>query len=145
MVVTDLGNHRVQVFTKNGEYKYQFSLSNQGCFSPWCTVTHNGLFYVSDYSNKVIDVIEMKDNSPTRISTIGGNCHAAGQLQYPWGLAIDNNHNLLVCDSCSVHKFTLDGRFIGKTRKLSGMPIYIAVLNNGQFICTTYGGGVFCF
>ncbi|KAK3698165.1 hypothetical protein QZH41_006983 [Actinostola sp. cb2023] len=96
IVVTDRGNHRVQVFTKNGEYLYQFSLSNQGGFSPWCTVTHNGLFYVSNDSNKVIDVIEMKDNSPTRISTIGGNCHAAGQLQDPWGLAIDNNHNLLV-------------------------------------------------
>ncbi|KAK3744341.1 hypothetical protein QZH41_011427 [Actinostola sp. cb2023] len=132
IVVTDRGNDRVQVFTKNGEYKYQFSLSNQGGFSPWCTVTHNRLFYVSDYRNKVIDVIEMKDNSPTRISTIGGNCHAAGQLQDPWGLAIDNNHNLLVCDygSYSVHKFTLDGRFIGKTRKLCRKPIYIAVLND---------------
>ncbi|KAK3726411.1 hypothetical protein QZH41_007256 [Actinostola sp. cb2023] len=96
IVVTDYGNHRVQIFTKNGEYKYQFSLSNQGGFSPCCTVTHNGLLYVSDDGNKVIDVIEMKDNSPTRISTIGGNCHAAGQLQDPWGLAIDNNHNLLL-------------------------------------------------
>ncbi|KAK3744233.1 hypothetical protein QZH41_004604 [Actinostola sp. cb2023] len=95
IVVTDRGNYRVQVFTKNGEYKYQFSLSNQGGFSPCCTVTHNGLFYVSDESNKVIHVIEMKDNSPTRISTIGRNCHAAGQFQGPWGLAIDNNHNLL--------------------------------------------------
>ncbi|KAK3739039.1 hypothetical protein QZH41_001125 [Actinostola sp. cb2023] len=95
IVVSDRDNHRVQVFTKNGEYKYQFSLSNQGGFSPWCTVTHNGLFYVSDASNKVIHVIEMKDNSPTRISTIGGNCHTAGQLQGPMGLAIDNNHNLL--------------------------------------------------
>ncbi|KAK3750760.1 hypothetical protein QZH41_002287 [Actinostola sp. cb2023] len=141
IVVTDGGNHRVQVFTKNGEYKYQFSLSNQGGFSPCCTVTHNGLFYVSDDSNEVIDVIEMKDNSPTRISTIGGNCHAAGQLQTPWGLAIDNNHNLLVCDSCSVHKFTLDGRFIGKTRQPSVMPRYIAVLNDGHFICTTFGRG----
>ncbi|KAK3744232.1 hypothetical protein QZH41_004603 [Actinostola sp. cb2023] len=95
IVVTDRGNNHVQVFTKNGEYKYQFSLSNQGGFSPCCIVTHNGLFYVSDYSNKVIHVIEMKDNSPTRISTIGGNGHAAGQLLVPWGLAIDNNHNLL--------------------------------------------------
>ncbi|KAK3745069.1 hypothetical protein QZH41_014546 [Actinostola sp. cb2023] len=125
--VTD--NHRVQVFTKDGDYQYQFTVPSQHSFRPFCIVTHNGLFYVSDFSNNVIHVIEMKDKSPTRISTIG---NAAGQVQDPRGLAIDNDHNLLVCDvgSYSVHKFTLDGRFVGKTNKLSSSPLYIAALHD---------------
>ncbi|KAK3733979.1 hypothetical protein QZH41_001129 [Actinostola sp. cb2023] len=93
IIVCDTNNQRVQVFTKDGDYQYQFTVPSQHSFSPWCIVTHNGLFYVSDYiNNKVIHVIEMKDKSPTRISTIG---NAAGQVQNPHGLAIDNNHNLL--------------------------------------------------
>ncbi|KAK3746691.1 hypothetical protein QZH41_006739 [Actinostola sp. cb2023] len=93
IIVCDTSNHRVQVLTKDGDYQYQFTVPSHNSFSPFCIVTHNGLFYVSDYSNQVIHVIEMKDKSPTRISTIG---NAAGQVQYPHGLAIDNNHNLLV-------------------------------------------------
>ncbi|KAK3710023.1 hypothetical protein QZH41_002874 [Actinostola sp. cb2023] len=119
IIVSDTGNHRVQVFNKDGDYRYQFSLPDQG-FKPWCTITHNGLFHVSDSNNAVIHVIEMKDDSPTRISTIGGKGRASGQLQIPTGLAIDNDHNLLVCDqSCGlVHKFTLDGRFIARHHEI---------------------------
>ncbi|KAK3726993.1 hypothetical protein QZH41_006814 [Actinostola sp. cb2023] len=93
IIVCDTGNHRVQVFTKDGDYQYQFTVPSHNSFRPFCIVTHNGLFYVSDFGNKVIHVIEMKDKSPTRISTIG---NAAGQVQNPWGLAIDNDHNLLL-------------------------------------------------
>ncbi|KAK3697819.1 hypothetical protein QZH41_003095 [Actinostola sp. cb2023] len=100
IIVCDTNNHRVQVFTKDGDYQYQFTVPSHNSFSPQCIVTHNGLFYVSDYSNKVIHVIEMKDKSPTRISTIG---NAAGQLQNPWGLAIDNNHNLLTAEEKRDH------------------------------------------
>ena len=80
----------------------------------------------------------MKDGSPTRLSTIGQKGQGVGQLQSPYGLAIDNDHNLLVCDHSSqlVNKFTLDGRFIGNTNQLRGYPYYIAVLNDGRFLCT---------
>ena len=58
------------------------------------------------------------------------------------------DNTLLACDSksCKVLKFTLDGRFVGGTSWLNFMrPQYIAVLNDGQIICTTEGMRVFFF
>ena len=119
------GNRRVQVFTKDGDYKHQFGLPGQNSFGPMSTVTHRGLFYVSDYSNHVIHVFEKKGDVTTRISTIGGQGSADGQLSHPLGLAIDIEHNLLVCDCGNnrIQKFTLDGRYVGKTCDKIG-PIY---------------------
>jgi DNA-binding beta-propeller fold protein YncE len=145
IIVSDNGNRRVQVFTKDGDYQYQFGLKKQGNFDPVSTVTHRGLFYVSDYDNHVIHVFEKKGNVPTRISTIGGEGSGDGQLSGPLGLAIDNDHNLLVCDigNNRIQKFTLDGRFVGKTCDEIKDPKYIAVLNDGQLLVTTFGSGVF--
>jgi hypothetical protein len=142
--VSDYSNHRVQVFTKDGDYQYQFGLTKQDNFKPISTVTHRGLFYVSDNINNVIRVFEKKGNVPTRISTIGGKGSADGQLSRPWGLAIDNDHNLLVCDSGNnrIQKFALDGRFVGKTCDKIKNPNYIVVLNDGQLLVTSYGSGV---
>jgi DNA-binding beta-propeller fold protein YncE len=145
IIVSDHDNHRVQVFTKDGDYQYQFGLTKQDNFKPVSTVTHRGLFYVSDCDNNIIRVFEKKGNVPTRISTIGGVGSADGQLSRPLGLAIDNDHNLLVCDRDNnrIQKITLDGRFVGKTCDEIKDPTYIAVLNDGQLLVTSYGSGVF--
>jgi DNA-binding beta-propeller fold protein YncE len=144
IIVSDFNNHCVQVFTKDGDYQYQFGLTNQDKLDPVSTVTHRGLFYVSDYSS-VIHVFEMKGNVPTRISTIGGEGSAVGQLGAQWGLAIDKDHNLLVCDirNNRIQKFTLDGRFVGKTCDDIKNPNYIAVLNDGQLLVSAGRCGVF--
>ena len=70
IIVSDTCNNRVQVFTKDGDYQYQFGLTKQDKFDPVRTVTHRGLFYVSDFINNVIRVFEKEGNVPTRISTI---------------------------------------------------------------------------
>ena len=75
----------------------------------------------------------------------GGEGSADGQLRRPWGLAIDNDHNLLVCEysnNSRIQKFTLDGRFVGKTCDEIKDPNYIAVLNDGQLLVITNGSGV---
>jgi DNA-binding beta-propeller fold protein YncE len=145
ITVSDRCRNRVQVFTEDGDYQYQFGLTKQDNFDPISTVTHRGLFYVSDHNNNVIHVFEKKGNVPTRISTIGGEGSADGQLSGPWGLAIDNDHNLLVCDHGNnrIQKFTLDGRFVGKTCDDIKDPKYIAVLHDGQFLVSTSWSGVF--
>jgi DNA-binding beta-propeller fold protein YncE len=145
IIVSDCDNHRVQVFTKDGDYQYQFSLTNQDDFAPLNTVTHRGLFYVSDYDNHVIHVFEKKGNVPTRISTIGGVGSADGKLNRPWGLAIDNDHHLLVCDRGNnrIQKFTLDGRFVGKTCDKIKNPLYIEVLRGGELLINTTKSGAF--
>ena len=141
IIVSDRNNHRVQVFTKDGDY----SLPGQGSFGPVSTVTHRGLFYVSDYDNHVIYVIEKKGDVTTRISTIGGQGSADGQLSRPWGLAIDIEHHLLVCDrgNSRIQKFTVDGRYVGKTFDEIGDPMYIAVLNDGLLLVTTWVSGAY--
>ena len=105
-------------------------------------ITHDGRFYVSD--NHVIHVFEKKGNVPTRISTIGRYGSDDGQLFWPNGLAIDNDHHLLVCDyeNNRVQKFTLDGRFVGKTCDEIKNPLYITVLKDGQLLVSTGGSGV---
>jgi DNA-binding beta-propeller fold protein YncE len=135
IIVSDYHNHRVQVFTKDGDYQYQFGLTKQKNFDPISTVTHRGLFYVSDDNNDVIHVFEKKGNVPTRISTIGGK-YIGCQLSKPCGLAIDNDHNLLVCDRGNnrIQKFTLDGRLVG--RMTITYPCYMAVLKDGHFLLT---------
>jgi DNA-binding beta-propeller fold protein YncE len=145
IIVSDTHNDRVQFFTKDGDYQYQFGLTKQAKFCPASTVTHRGLFYVSDFENDVIHVFEKKGKTPTRISTIGGDGSADGQLSETWGLAIDYDYNLLVCDQGNnrIQKFTLDGRFVGNTCDEIKFPRYIAVLNDGQLLVTTDGSGVF--
>ncbi|XP_031561519.1 E3 ubiquitin-protein ligase TRIM71-like [Actinia tenebrosa] len=140
--VCDRKNHRVQVFTRDGDYQYQFGLTTNNNFDPVDVVTYDGLFYVSDYNNHFIHVFEKKGKVPTRISTIGGYGSNDGQLSRPWGLAIDNDHHLLVCDSGNnrVQKFTLDGRFAGKSVDEIKNPVSMAVLNDGQIlVCTSSG------
>ena len=81
IMVCDNGNRRVQVFTKDGDYLYQFSVPGR----PYSIVTHNGLFYVSDWDMSVVHVIEMKDNqSQTTVTTISGKDYTDGQLQSPY-------------------------------------------------------------
>ena len=67
IIVCDNLNHRVQVFTKDGDYQYQFGLTTQGTnFYPLDVIAHDGLFYVSDYQNHVIHVFEKKGDVTTR-------------------------------------------------------------------------------
>jgi len=139
IIVCDYFNSRVQVFTKYGDHLYQFKVTGR----PSSVVKHNGLFYVS--SKGVVHVIEMKDNqSPTTVTTIGGKEYADGQLQDPWGLAIDNDHNLLVCDSDArlIYKFTLDGRYVGQSSQLAKGPCYVTVLKDGHLICSASDCGL---
>ncbi|XP_031551756.1 RING finger protein nhl-1-like [Actinia tenebrosa] len=146
IIVCDRDNRRVQVFTRDGDYQYQVGLATQDRFTFTDVIIHHGLFYVSDINNHVIHVFEKKGNVPTRISTIGGEGGADGQLNGPWGLAIDNDHHLLVCDfgNNRVQKFTLDGRFVGSTWDEIKNPTYITVLKDGQLLVSTYGSGVWC-
>ncbi|XP_031557124.1 E3 ubiquitin-protein ligase TRIM71-like [Actinia tenebrosa] len=146
IIACDTDNHRVQVFTRDGDYQYQFGLTTQDKFTPSDVITHDGLFYVSDYNNHVIHVLEKKNKVPTRISTIGGKGSADGQLNRPMGLAIDNDHHLLVCDNGNnrVQKFTLDGRFVGRTCDVINNPKYITVLKDGQLLVSTGDSGVLC-
>ena len=48
-------------------------------------------------------------------------------------------------DACLIHKFTLDGRYVGRSSQLANNPRYIAVLNDGHLICTTREGDVVFF
>ena len=139
IIVCDESN-RVQVFTKNGDYLYQFTIPGKQILGD--VVTHNGVLYVSA-RNSVVHVIKMTDTqSPTTIISIGGKDYTDGRLLVTAGLAIDCDNNLLVCDFklWAVYKFTLDGRYVGKTDKLSGHPYYITALNDGQIICTSENG-----
>jgi DNA-binding beta-propeller fold protein YncE len=148
IIVSD--NHRIKVYTKDGELKFHFGLKKGERFSPVSVVTHDGRYYVSDRVNDVIQVFGNNDCLPTKISVIGkAGKGMDGQLSDPWGLTIDNDHNLLVCDNGNqrIQKFTLDGRFIAKTTNggIIRWINHIAVLKDNHFMVTAGSDGVLIF
>ncbi|XP_032228391.2 E3 ubiquitin-protein ligase TRIM71 [Nematostella vectensis] len=138
IVVSDYMNNRVQVFSGDGTYQFQFGLGDEfeETIHPVCAISHGDTFIVSDYGNDVIHVFDKQEGAVTRRCVIGKQGSGDGDLWCPWGLAVDNDGNILVCDmnNYRIEKFTLDGRFVGKTTENIGQPIFLAVLTDGRII-----------
>ncbi|XP_031558515.1 E3 ubiquitin-protein ligase TRIM71-like [Actinia tenebrosa] len=146
IIVSDLGNNRVQVFSKEWKFQYQFGQVNN--IHPCGTISHNGQYYVSDSYSNVVHVFAInksKDRGfkPVRISVINGQDSTEGVLREPCGLAIDSEENLLVCDRGNnrIQKFTLDGLSLGYL-DCSGI-FDVAVLKDGSVLVSCNQLGVF--
>jgi uncharacterized protein (TIGR03663 family) len=94
--VADTWNHRIQIFSTDGELMNQFGAFGQSGSSVSAAtgqfygprdvvVDHNGLIYVSDTGNKRIQVF---DASGRYLRSFGGPGIIAGRLDEPVGLAI---------------------------------------------------------
>ena len=115
IAVTELSNHRVQIYTSDGNYLRSFGRqgSKKGQFKKPTGIAFdkNGHIFVADSENHRIQIF----------SGLGENLHAFGeqgnlnhQLCNPHGLSIDSDGNIIVADSGNklIKIFSPNGEFL---------------------------------
>lgn len=97
--VADSGNHRIQVFSKDGKFLRLFStkiLSEKPDCPVDVAVTAEGFFYITKFNHSFISLFSPDGKFLTSFCS-----HSTGlaERSQPWGLAIDKNGEVYVCDS----------------------------------------------
>ena len=91
--IADLSNHRVQVFSYNGDYLFMFS--EKMCYPKGICVFQNTVF-VTQYSH-CVNVYELEGKL---MKSVGSKGNGEAQFSEPHGIDVsDRNHNIYVCDS----------------------------------------------
>lgn len=98
--VADSCNHRVQVFSREGEFLRSYGRPGRGLGEmsyPYdVQVDAAGLQFVAEFGNSRVQVF---DPAGHPVEIIGGSGSAPGQMSNPWSLALDSAGNLYVADS----------------------------------------------
>ena len=134
IVVTELGNHRIQVSSEDGVAQFIFGDNGPGeLHFPLSCIPLKNKFLVSDNGNSCIKAF---DRSGTFLYKFGKASNRDGQFNCPSGILVDSFNNLLVCDRDNnrVQRFSLDGRFKGKTDL--PRPARIATAPDGRILMT---------
>lgn len=97
--VTEYGEHdRIQVFDGAANYLFEFGRfgAGDGEFSrPQSLIIHDGLVYVSDSCNHRIVVFRTDGTFVRNLCSVGSEL---GQLRFPYGLDLDPDGRLVVCE-----------------------------------------------
>jgi ABC-type Fe3+ transport system permease subunit/DNA-binding beta-propeller fold protein YncE len=98
--VADSCNHRIQIFTREGQFLRTYGKPGKGpgelSYPYDICVDSAGRQYVCEFGNSRIQVFDASDKS---IEVIGGPGAAPGQFSNPWGIALDSHGDLYVADS----------------------------------------------
>lgn len=113
LYVADSGNHRIQVFGKDGSFKYSWGTygSADGQFNGPTGIDVDDLYvYIVDRENHRIEVFT-KQGGFVRKWGVQGSSN--GKLSYPYGIAIDDQQ-VFITDTGNhrVQVFTKDGIFV---------------------------------
>ena len=128
ILVSDFGNHRIQVFDSNGHFISTFGSNGSGSGqfkSPFgLAINSKGHIIVSDQENHRIQIFDAGGNF---LSTFGSMGKKSGQFCYPRGIAVSSYDNIYVCDYFNnrIQIFNSKGIFISEF----GSKGY----DNGQF------------
>ena len=123
--------------SKEGESIFTFGDSGPEKLNhPTSCIPYRNVFLVSDKDNHCIKAF---DQSGTFLYKFGKRGSQDGQFNYPRGVLVDSNNNLLVCDRGNnrVQQFSLDGRFTGKSIAQIPTPIGIATTPDGRILVTS--------
>ena len=133
VVVTEFGNSRIQVLTK--DFKPLFTFGDSGpekLDHPTGCVYYRNMFIVSDNRNLCLKVFDSTGKFLYKI--------ADPPFKKPWDLFVDKYGNLLVCDNYvggQIKQFTVDGSFTGKTvTKVKLKPCGITTTPDGRILMT---------
>ena len=86
-------NHRVQVFSYNGDYLFMFSEKMN--YPVGICVFQNTVF-VTQYDGHCVNMYELEGKL---MKSVGSNGNGEAQFNYPYGIDVsDRNHNIYVCD-----------------------------------------------
>ncbi len=98
--VADSCNHRIQIFTGDGQFIRAYGKAGTGkgelSYPYDICVDAAGRQYVCEFGNSRIQVFDATDQP---IEILGGPGTAPGRFNNPWGVALDSAGNLYVADS----------------------------------------------
>ena len=141
IVVADLNNNRIQVFTMDGEPAFKFGNSGpQRLDHPFSCVCYEEKFIVTDKNNNCVKVFDGKGQF---LYKFGEKGNGDGQLNQPYGLCVDKHNNVLICDweNNRVQQFTLEGTFTGKISSnfQLGCPCSVTPMLDNRILVTDFG------
>ena len=99
--IADTNNHRLQVFSCNGDYLFMFSEKMNGPIG--ICVSQNKVF-VTQYASHCINMYELEGKL---IKSVGSEGNGEAQFNCPHGLDVsDGTNNIYVCD-CDNHRIQI--------------------------------------
>ncbi|CAG9795870.1 unnamed protein product [Diatraea saccharalis] len=117
IIVADRRNNRIQIFTKDGEFKTMFGSKGNGPgqFDLPAGIATDifGRIIVVDKDNHRIQIFSMSGNF---IFAFGSFGKEYGQFQYPWDVAVNTLGNIVVTDTRNhrIQLFTREGAYMNK-------------------------------
>jgi len=100
LYVADSCNHRIQVFTGEGQLLRSYGKAGSGpgelSYPYDICVDAQGFQYVCEFGNSRIQIFDVQDRS---IEIVGGPGASPGRFNNPWSIALDSHGNLYVADA----------------------------------------------
>ncbi|XP_068757925.1 E3 ubiquitin-protein ligase TRIM71-like [Montipora capricornis] len=100
LIVSDCGDHSVKVFTREGDYEYQFGKTGKGNGEfnfPYClSVSKSGHVFVCDHFNHRVQVFDLNGQFVCKFGKEGSNL---GEFKYPVSVALLSNGQIVVSDN----------------------------------------------
>jgi len=148
IIVADYGNHRIQVFDRDGKFLLKFgSGRGDNQFNSPCGVTvdqRNNQIVVADTNNHRIQVFNEKG---TFLQVFGSKGTGGGQFNAPRGVVVDQEGNYVVADSHNnrIQIFDSQGQFVRKfgskgagNGQMNG-PWGVGLMSNGNIVAEKSG------
>ena len=99
--IADMNNHRVQVFSCNGDYLFMFSEKMNG---PMGICIYQNEVFVTQFTSHCINMYELEGKL---IKCVGSEGNGEVQFKYPHGIDVsDRTNNIYVCD-CDNHRIQI--------------------------------------
>ena len=117
IAVTDHLNHRVQIFSSDGNYLRSFgrkgNKNEEFKFPTGIEFHKNGNIFVVDSSNSRIQIFSGEGKY---VSSFGGKGNLDSQLSNLCGLSVDSDGNIIIADAGNklINVFSPDGKFLMK-------------------------------
>ncbi|KAL9958740.1 hypothetical protein ACROYT_G035796 [Oculina patagonica] len=106
IVVTELGNHRIHVLSKEGETIFIFGDSGpEKLCRPRGCISYKNIFVVSDRNNNCIRAFTQSGTFMYKCGTQGNQ---DGQFKSPYGMLVDRSNNLLLIMSKLADEFLME-------------------------------------
>ena len=137
--IADSGNHRVQVYSAQFDFKYYIGQEDgPGKMSqPWGLCIHRDTLYVTQWWSHCVKSYNISNGEVER--KIGHFGSELGEFSFPQGITVNSQDNLFVCDSKNkrIQVFTPKLVFIklfGKTQLDSPRCVRVSPLNDDVIV-----------
>ena len=99
--IVDRNNHRVQVFSRSGDYLFKFS---EKMYGPVGICVSQSKVFVTQLISHCINMYELEGKL---IKSVGSEGNGEAQFNHPFGLDVsDRTNNIYVCD-CNNHRIQI--------------------------------------